>query len=98
MSIAVWNFQKSSSTDSDSKKIKFLEYWTISIASIFGISFYDANEPGTNTTARLALFLIFLFNSLFFYTYCGFLTSSLAVPIQKLPFQSPEDILKTNFR
>ena len=91
----MWKFHK---IQKESTIVTLLESLTISAASIFGISFYDENKLGTNTTARLILFVIMICNSLFFYTYGGFLTSSLAIPIEQLPFTSPEDILKTNYR
>ena len=58
----------------------------------------DANNEADNESERLTLFIFFMCGSLYFYTYCGFLTSSLAVPNDKRPFNSPEGILKTNYR
>ena len=58
----------------------------------------DANDIGTKTSARLTLFIIFICGSLFWYVYVGFLTSALAVPSEYKPFQSPEGLVKTNYR
>ena len=59
---------------------------------------WDANEFDSNQSGRLALFIVFISGSLFFYTYGGFLTSSLAVPMEYIPFSSPQEILSTNYR
>ena len=58
----------------------------------------DANDLNLSSSARLSLFTVFLSGSLFFYTYGAFLTSSLAVPNEEVPFNSPEGILNTKYR
>ena len=78
--------------------IGLLEAFTISVSSIFGMTVRDANDIGTKTSARLTLFIIFICGSLFWYVYVGFLTSALAVPSEYKPFQSPEGLVKTNYR
>ena len=78
--------------------ISFLEAITISISSIFGIGNYDANDFNTNLSARLTLLNTFICGSLFFHIYCGVLTSVLAIPKEYKPFQSPDELLQTNYR
>ena len=59
---------------------------------------WNAHEFNSNESGRLTLFTVFITGSLFYYTYVGFLTSSLAVPNENIPFKSPEEILDTNYR
>ena len=80
------------------EKLNIFETFCIAISAIFGMSIKDANDENSSTCGRLSLFTVFICGSLFFYTYGGFLTSSLAVPNEKFPFNSPEGILKTNYR
>ena len=94
-SIVIWILHR---FPNKSTKMNILESFTISTAPIFGIALYDANNQDTSASARLTLFVVFLCSSLYFYTYGGFLTSSLAIPIENLPFHTPEDILKTSYR
>ena len=78
--------------------MNIVEAFAIATAPIFGIALYDANNPETRASARLTLSVVFLCSSIYFYTYGGFLTSSLAIPIENLPFYSPEDIFQTSYR
>ena len=94
-SIVIWILHR---FPNESTKMNILESFTISTAPIFGIALYDANNPDTSASARLTLFVVFLCSSLYFYTYGGFLTSSLAIPIENLPFHTPEEILQTSYR
>ena len=59
---------------------------------------WDANEFQSNESGRLTLLIVFTSGSIFFYTYGGFLTSSLAVPVGNVPFSSPEELVTTNYR
>ena len=80
------------------KEMHYIEALSIVSLSIFGLCIRDANDTNSKTSERLMLLVVFISGSLFYYTYCGFLTSSLAVPNEKLPFDSPEGILNTNYR
>ena len=80
------------------EKIDYLEAFCIVSSSIFGFCIRDANDTNSKTSERLILLIVFISGSLFYYTYCAFLTSALAVPNEKLPFDSPEGILDTNYR
>ena len=91
----IWTFHQ---YPKRSSPIDFFSAIFIAIGSIFGITLQDANDTGIKTSARLTLFVIFIFGSLFFYVYVGFLTSALAIPLQYKPFHSPEEILQTNYR
>ena len=78
--------------------MSFFESLCINSSSLFGLGIKDANDTAGNASERLTLLIIFICGSVFFYTYCGFLTSSLAIPNDKMPFNSPEGILKTSYR
>ena len=80
------------------KELNYIEAFCIVSSSIFGMGIRDANDPNSKTSERLMLLVIFISGSLFYYSYCAFLTSSLAVPNENLPFDSPEGILNTNYR
>ena len=80
------------------EKIDYLEAFCIASSSIFGFCIRDANDTNSKTSERLILLIVFISGSLFYYTYCAFLTSSLAVQNEKIPFDSPEGILNTNYR
>jgi hypothetical protein len=82
----------------DWKVINYIEAFCIVSSSIFGFCIRDANDTNSKTSERLILLIVFISGSLFYYTYCAFLTSALAVPNEKLPFDSPEGILNTNYR
>ena len=94
-STAIWIFHK---YPRNQDNLSFFEALCITSSSIFGLGIKDANDVAGNVSERLTLFTFFICGSLYFYTYCGFLTSSLAVPNDKIPFSSPEGILKTNYR
>ena len=80
------------------KEMNYIEAFCIVSSSIFGMSIIDANDTNSKTSERLMLLVTFISGSLFYYNYCAFLTSSLAVPNENLPFDSPEGILNTNYR
>ena len=80
-----------------STELDFLESIAIPFSSIFGISIHEG-DSNTNSSARISLFVIYICGSLFFYVYVGFLTSALAVPADYKPFQSPEELLQTDYR
>ena len=80
------------------EKIDYLEAFCIVSSSIFGFCIRDANDTNSKTSERLILLIVFISGSLFYYTYCAFLTSSLAVQNEKIPFDSPEGLLNTNYR
>ena len=65
---------------------------------MFGIGIKDANDLSTTKSARLTMFVVFICGSLFFYVYGAFLTSALAVPKIYTPFNTPEEILSTNYK
>ena len=78
--------------------VDFLEAITISTSSIIGLGIRDANDLSTTKSARLTMFVVFICGSLFFYVYGAFLTSALAVPKIYTPFNTPEEILSTNYK
>ena len=78
--------------------LDFLGAISISLSTSFGITVRDANDQGTKTSARLSLYVTFICGSIFFYVYVAFLTSALAIPSEYKPFQSPAEILQTNYR
>ena len=94
-STALWVFHR---YPRNQDNLSFFESLCITFSSIFCLGIKDANDIASNASERLTLLIIFTCGSLFFYTYCGFLTSSLAIPNDKMPFNSPEGILKTNYR
>ena len=81
-----------------SKTISILEAFTNSTATIFGMDILDGNDPRISNSARLSLFVLYICTSIIFYTYGGFLTSILAIPTDNRPFNTPEELLKTNYR
>ena len=81
-----------------SKSISILEAFMNSTATIFGMDILDGNDPSISTSARLSLLVLFSCTRIIFYTYGGFLTSTLAIPTPDNPCNSPEDLLKTNYR
>ena len=62
------------------KKMNSIEAFCIVSSSIFGLCVIDANDTNSKASERLILLVVFIGGSIFYYTYCGFLTSSLAVP------------------
>ena len=81
-----------------STEFNFLETLAISFSSIFGLTTYNVANVGTNSSARLSLFVIYICGSLFYYIYISSLTSKLAIPAGYKPFQSPEELLETSYR
>ena len=94
-SFCLWTFHK---YPKGLTTANFLETITISSSSIFGIGFKDANDLNITKSARFTMFVIFICGSFFFYAYGAFLTSALAVPKLHIPFNTPEEILNTNYR
>ena len=70
----------------------------ISFGAMFGITVIDANEPNYSRSKKVLLYTIFLSGTTVFCAYQAELTSALAVPSNKLPFRSPEDLLQTDYR
>ena len=95
LSTALWVFHGYQRKE---KALSKIEAFCISASSIFGMGIWDANEFQSNESGRLTLLIVFISGSIFFYTYGGFLTSSLAVPMEYIPFSSPHEILSTNYR
>ena len=94
-SISLWIFHCYQKQD---KTLSIVEALCITSSSIFGMVIWDAHEFNSRDSGRCALFIVFISGSVFFYIYGGFLTSSLAIPNENLPFNSPEELLKTNYR
>ena len=94
-SVMLWIFHR---YPKGSKIISILEAFMNSTATIFGMDILDGNDRSITTSARLSLFVIYICTSIIFYIYGGFLTSTLAFPTHNNPFNSPEDLLKTNYR
>ena len=90
----IWIFHK---YPKGSTKLDFLESIAISFSSICGVSIHDS-DLDANSSARISLFVVYICGSLFFYVYVGFLTSALAVPADYKPFESPEELLQTEYR
>ena len=65
---------------------------------MFGISVIDAHDPNNTRSKKALLLIIFLCGSTVFYGYQATLTSALAVPIERLPFTSPKELLESNYR
>ena len=64
----------------------------------FGIEVIGHHDPDYNKSSKILIFITFLAGSVFFYSYQAFLTSSLAVPSETVPFRTPEEILQTNYK
>ena len=76
---------------------KFDILWAM-VGSVFGIEVIDHHDQDYNKSSKILIFISFLAGSIFFYSYQAFLTSSLAVPSETVPFRTPEEILQTNYR
>ena len=94
-SIALWFFHQHRN---DGTSLSIIESFCITSSSIFGMVIWDAHDFNSNDSGRLTLFNVLLCGSVFFYIYSGFLTSSLAIPNENFPFNSPEELLGTNYR
>ena len=95
ISTILWTFHNYSKNQ---EKMNSIEAFCIVSSSIFGLCIRDANDTNSKASERLILLVVFICGSIFYYTYCGFLTSSLAVPNEMVPFDSPEGILNTKYR
>ena len=80
------------------KIISIFEAIVNSMATMFGMVILDGHDRGISTSARLSLFVLYICTSIVFYIYGGFLTSTLAIPTHSNPFNSPDDLLQTNYR
>ena len=78
--------------------MNIIEGLCIASSSIFGMAILNPDELNSNYSGRLVMFNVFLSGSVFFYTYNAFLMSSLAVKSENIPFNSPEALLRTNYR
>ena len=78
--------------------MNFIEGLCIVSSSIFGMTILNLDDLNSNHSGRLIMFNVFLSGSVFFYTYNAFLMSSLAVKSENVPFNSPEALLRTNYR
>ena len=94
-SISLWIFHYYQKQD---KTLSIVEALCITSSSIFGMVIWDAHEFSSRDSGRFTLFIVFISGSVFFYIYGGFLTSSLAIPNENIPFNSPEELLDTNYR
>ena len=94
-SIALWLFYYFQSNDTT---LNIIEGLCIASSSIFGMAIFDLDELNSNHSGRLVMFNFFLSGSVFFYTYNAFLMYSLAVQSENIPFNSPEALLRTNYR
>ena len=92
------NYKKLYFQDNEEECLSFLGALWISFASVFGITVIDAHQFKRNISKRMLLSLFFLMGNIMYYAYQAKLTSTLAVPIFNLPFQSPEELLKTDYR
>ena len=94
-SFTLWLFH---SYQNDNTVISITEGFCIASSSIFGMVIWNANEFNSNDSGRMTLLNVLLIGSVFFYIYSGFLTSSLAIPNENFPFNSPEELIGTNYR
>ena len=78
--------------------IEMIDCIWLTAGSLFGISTRDFDTGSLRDSVRLMLFTTFLTGSGFYYGYLGFITSSLAIPSENLPFNSPQQLLKTHYR
>ena len=78
--------------------MNIIEGLCIASSSIFGMAILNPDELNSNYSGRLVMFNVFLSGSVFFYTYNAFLMSSLAAKSENIPFNSPEALLRTNYR
>ena len=69
---------------------------SVSLLAIIGMSFDD--NSFAKKRSKFILWIIFLSGSLFFYSYQAYLTSALALPSKSIPFETPEGLLKTDFK
>ena len=69
----------------------------ICFAACFGMSIVDANAP-RRKSGKIALFVAFLGGSFLFYSYQGVLVSHLTVSTESSPFNSPEELLTTDYQ
>ena len=80
-----------------SMRINFQESIAFSSSSIIGLGKKIGIDVESKNSVRLTVFVIVICSTPFLYVYRSFLTSSLAVPAFYKPFNSPEDILSTNY-
>ena len=70
----------------------------ICIGSVFGIIIQDANATNIGRSGRFALLVIFLTGNILYFAYQAAIVSRFSIPSEKLPFTSPEELLKTKYR
>ena len=80
-----------------STTLNFLESISFSTSSIICLGKKIGIDVESKNSVRLTMFVILICSTPFLYVYRSFLTSSLAVPAFYQPFNSPEDILSTNY-
>ena len=80
-----------------STTLNFLDSISFSTSSIIGLGKKIGIDVESKNSVRLTVFVILICGTPFLYVYRSFLTSSLAVPAFYKPFNSPEDILSTNY-
>ena len=69
----------------------------ICIGSFFGIIIQDANATNIGRSGRFALLVIFLTGNILYFAYQAAIVSRFSIPSEKLPFTSPEELLKTKY-
>ena len=69
----------------------------ICIGSFFGIVIEDANATNIGRSGRFALLSIFLTGNIIYFAYQAAIVSRFSIPSEKLPFNSPEELLKTKY-
>ena len=96
VSIVIWLLHQFPKGQND---LKVDEAIWIATSALFGINIIkDANDTKTNGGGRMMLFIVFICGSGFFYGYEAYLTSALAVPNEFLPFNTPNELLLTDYR
>ena len=94
-SFSLWFFEQ---PFSDLKRFQLIDFIGICGSSLFAMKLIDANDRNTRLSSKILLFNIFIGGSILFYGYQASLTSVLSVPIERLPFKTPEEMLNTNYK
>ena len=66
--------------------------------AFFGVNVLNVHSIKYSIAKKILLSNMFLCGLTIFYGYQAQLTSALAFPDEQLPFDSPESLLKTNYR
>ena len=93
LSFCLWIF-----INHKSHVLSFDESMWITTLSLFGISFNSSIYHNANESGRIVLFITNICGSILFYGYLAYLTSALAIPTAYVPFQSPEELLHTDYK